>query len=189
MSIYESIEWTIYEESNGAVRLISNIVLDSQVFCHRTDTSKTSYNSSNSIYTSYANNYFYSDIKIWLNSTSKTIDQTHTNNQAFYYYAFNSAQKNKINKLGFNSNSNFDDFVYLSTSEAIEALENKKCNGTDYAMMQGLEVASDGAAAYYTSASGDANNMVKYVTANGEISSTYCYYSHIGIRPIIRMTL
>ena len=186
---YESIEWTIYEETDGVVRLISNIVLDSQVFCHRTDTSKTSYNSTNSIYTSYANNYFYSDIKIWLNSTSKTIDQTHTNNQAFYYYAFNSAQKNKINKLGFNSNSNFDDYVYLSTSEAIEALENKKCSGTDYAMMQGLEVASDGAAAYYTSASGDANNMVKYVTANGEISSTYCYYSHIGIRPIIRMTL
>ena len=187
---YESIEWTIYEESNGVVRLISNIVLDSQVFCHRTDTSKTSYNSSNSKYTSYANNYFYSDIKIWLNSTSKTIDQTHDNYQAFYKYAFNSAQKNKINKLGFNtSNSNFDDYVYLPTSEAIEALENKKCSGTDYAMMQGLKVESDGAAAYYTSASGDSGNMVKYVTANGEISSTYCYYSHIGIRPIIRMTL
>ena len=185
---YESIEWTIYEETDGVVRLISNIVLDSQVFCYRTDTSKMKYNT-NSIYTNYANVYFYSDIRIWLCSSSTTIGVTHNNSEAFYNYAFNSAQKNKINKLGFNSNSNFDDFVYLSTSEAIEALENKKCNGTDYAMMQGLEVASDGAAAYYTSASGDANNMVKYVTANGEISSTYCYYSHIGIRPIIRMTL
>ena len=94
-----------------------------------------------------------------------------------------------MNKVGFNSQSNLDDYISLPDSGAIEALENKKCSGTDYAMMQGLEVASDGAAAYYTSASGDANNMVKYVTANGEISSTYCYYSHIGIRPIIRMTL
>jgi len=62
--------------------------------------------------------------------------------------------------------------------------------GTDYAMIQGLEVQSNKACAYYSgSASGNGLDVL-IVNNKGEFSGiAQCNYTHIGIRPVINIIL
>ena len=187
---YEPIEWTVLEEADGKAKLVSNLVLDSQIFTFRTDTSKKQYHANNSMYTGYANTYFYSDIRIWLNSSVNTIDASFSNSSSFQNKAFNGYIGSFLEKLG-QATGKADDYITLFSEKYFDKLDTLVAKGTDYAKIQGLEVTSDNRAAYYTT-SGDSNigNLVKIVNENGEYTGTKaCYLSSVGVRPVINLKL
>jgi hypothetical protein len=185
---YEPITWTIISEANGKAKCVSNLVLDSQAYTNSLDQNKYLHNAVGNKYTSYANNYFYSDVRIWLNTNVQTIGYTSNNSHSFMNTAFNKTQLAKLAKLGRSNIESVDDYVGLINTSDVPT--NLQGYGTDYAMIQGLEVDSDKKCAYYSgSASGDGLDVL-IVNSNGEYSGTaQCNYTHIGIRPVINIVL
>ena len=187
---YEPIKWNILKEENGKVLIISDLILDSQDYNYtdKTRTGATDYQDNVTANTVYANNYMYSNIRGWLNTTfydtvfndleKENIETTLVDNSA-------SSTSNSTNKYAC-SNTN-DKMFLLSYAEANRYYVNKtsrKAQGTDYAKCQGLRVnTSYGNSCWWLrSPDYDYGNYFRYVNLDGVMGGKDVDSTHIGVR-------
>ena len=142
---YEPIKWNILKIENNKVLIISDLILDSQdYYSHSSRNGATDYQGNKTADIVNANNYMYSHIRSWLNTT-------------FYKTAFSTLEKeiiettevdNSASSTGDSSNeyacSNTRDKMFLlSYKEATtyySSESERQAKGTDYAKSQGLWV-------------------------------------------------
>lgn len=123
-----------------------------------------------------ANTYQYSDLRTWLNST-------------FYNAAFSDEEQNKMVKYEYDG---FSDAVYTLSEDDFEISIQKAAVPTEY-ISQKIDTCKDSTDAFYGYAPywlRNANNYCPYqvygMNYNGIIYNYVdCYYSHIGVRPVI----
>ncbi len=194
---FEPILWQIlsYDASTDKAVMLSKSVIDSQEY-YGGDSTRTVDGK-----TIYANNYEYSDIRMWLNS-------------AFYNSAFNSDEKAAIEATvldnsaysitysQYNSDNTTDNVWLLSYDESEKGdygfLSNseRQSFGTDYAEIQGLEKYNNGAywrlrtAAKYGLRfySGNMDLKTCGINCNGYdvyLGNCYVYDNSYGIRPAL----
>ena len=139
---YEPIAWTIISESNGQAVLLSNLILDAQTFQTQSFTQNGKYDSTTQK-TYYANSYYHSTIKNWLNNTFYKKAFT-TNEQSIVLTTTvdNSARStgNYKNPYGWSS---IEQNVYLLSTVEAQKLGDNQARvkvPTDYAMSQGVYV-------------------------------------------------
>ena len=147
---YEPIKWDILKTENNKALIISNLILDSQDYYYTRDlrTNVSDYQGNKSSGIVYANNYMYSHIRSWLNTT-------------FYKTAFSSLEKEIIETtLVDNSGSstgsssiffecsNTNDKIFLLSYKEVTTYYSSNTNmakmakGSDYAKSQGLYVST-----------------------------------------------
>lgn len=151
---YQPIKWNILTTSNNKAMIISELILDSQDYNYTASSrnSANDYQGNSTSSTTYANNYMYSHIRSWLNTT-------------FYDTAFTSLEKeiiditnvdNSASSTSSSSNSyacsNTNDKMFLlSYKEATTYYSSanlRTATGTDYAKAQGLYVYNSSSSTY-----------------------------------------
>lgn len=170
---YTPLKWDILNEDDDVVTLISNSILDNQMYRY--------YSSSP---TSDLILYYYSDIRNWLNDD-------------FYNLAFNSLEKNIMNIRSItnvdehngtvNEGTTFNDYVYLPSYTEILNYSNKNSFLlTDYAKIQNADTL------YMTRTNSDYDCQIYYYgpTSGFSYGSTIGFnYKNIttnfGIKPVI----
>ena len=177
--IYEPIEWDVLKFENGYAMLISNYVINTQVYS-TDDTNK--------------NNYELSRIRTWLNDT-------------FYSEAFSAAEKVFIQETNVDNsaattdstpnpyacNDTLDKVYLLSYQEANEEFYHsdaeRQAIASDYARCEGVYCATSSALAYccwmLRSPINNDAAKISYVDYDGNFNWHYYYSSLIGIRPVI----
>ena len=183
---YEPIEWRVLDVEKGKALIIANLILDGQQYCH----CENHYGFTHNGAWSSGNDYYLSEIRIFLNNH-------------FWSSAFNDAQKEIIETQTASITRGSTKYYYedkvelLSKNEAIEFMNTastKKCQGTDYAKVQGIVVDSK---------TGNSNWTLKglnehHYDTDGEYSDYVTYdgnydYSNVcvvrGIRPICYINL
>ena len=168
---FEPIKWTISVNNNGEVKLLADLILDSQAYCNSISDTAFTHNGS----TTTANGYLASDIRIWLNND-------------FYNLAFNDLEKALIVEAAYSPvNTTKKDNVGLFSKASFTNNTTITSTGTDYAKCQGLT------GSYYTSnqtsKDGDSARYVTIVTPTGGESAGLCYYNTIGVRPSVTIQL
>ncbi len=154
---YEPIKWNILKKETNKALIISELLLDSQDFNYTFDqrSNISDYQNTASTGTIYSNNYMYSHIRSWLNTT-------------FYDTAFDTLEKQIIETtLVDNSGSSLSEsteatYICSNTNDKIFLLSFKEANtyyssntarqtkGSDYAKSQGIYVdASSGNSHYW----------------------------------------
>lgn len=207
---YEPIEWIILNENGfyGKALLLSNLLLDSQVFYPSKSNGQFTHNGGSG----YANNYELSNIRKWLNDT-------------FYKTAFNDLQKEFIKTTLVDNSSTTNNisekYECNNTSDKIFLLSEKErysytflghgALGTDYAKCQGLYVYTED----YNFVSGYSSERFRtpcseppYGVSSYEFNTdygvlatavlgtdadcvfvSYAYSTYIGVRPAMWITL
>ena len=192
---YESIKWNILTTSNDKALVLSDLILDSQdyYYDYKDRSGDTDYQGNTTSSTVYANNYMYSHIRSWLNTT-------------FYETAFSKDEQNKIlttnvdnsaSSTSSSSNSyacaNTNDKMFLlSYKEATTycSSTSRQAQGSDYAKSQGLNVYSSntfnwkGKSDYWLrSPDGYDHSVADQIALNGDISFTCdVYETSYGVR-------
>jgi hypothetical protein len=182
---YNPIKWDILTTSDDNMALvISDLILDAQDYNYTNDerSSATDYQKNTSTGTVYANNYMYSHIRSWINTS-------------FYETAFSASEKQRIETttVDNSASSTWDDpneyacddtkdkMFLLSYKEAKDycSSDNKrKAQGTDYAKSQGLWVSTksgnNGNSCYwFRSPEDDDSYHATIVAFDGGIYSNY----------------
>lgn len=134
---YSSIKWNVLEESDGNIKIASELLLDSQEIYHENNNGKFDHNDGNG----YSNNYDLSNIRKWLNDN-------------FYNLAFTEVEKENIIKGNIYTDATpskytsgpVEDNIFLLNKNEASAFytsdEVRRAKGTDYAKIQGLHVNS-----------------------------------------------
>ncbi len=167
---FEPIKWTISVNNNGQVRMLANMILDSQAYCNSISTTSFTHNG----LTTTANSYLASDLRVWLNDD-------------FYNTAFSTTEKAIIVKSTYvpANTSKLDNVGLFKTSEFTSS--TLASQGTEYAKIQGL------AGSYYTASqstrTGDDSTYVFVATTGGTTTTAQCFYTSIGVRPAITINL
>ena len=198
---YEPIKWRILDKDSGFV--VSELLLDSQAYSNTVYTSSDNdevWNDKN--FTNYANDYYTSSIRQWLNND-------------FYNVAFSSMEKDMILKSLIDNSAFYptneldskpsDDNVYLLSfdeahnaeygfSSELEGDESRCTSGTDYAKCQGLSSRSrNGYHAWLLRSARLSSAWACFSDLNGDITCYYgpafVAYTDLGIRPAIRIDL
>lgn len=151
---YEPLTWRVLDSSTGLV-LCENII-DSQAYNNYILYSSNEYYG-NASKTYYANNYYYSSIRKWLNddfynttftdTQKKNIETTHLNNNCYSssYPQYNApASDDKVFLLSYDEERNSS---YGFSSSAATYDTARRAQGTDYAKCQGLWVSTS--SSYY----------------------------------------
>ena len=194
---YEAITWQVLEEENGEVLMISKYILDSQPF-QNTSSETVSTNGG----TTAANNYVYSNLRSFLNTTSYTssTDQVY-NNKSFQNYAINTEQRNIIVKTVYtlNESTTYADYFGILRTSYTEYFSGLKAVATEYAKIQGLQCVTSSNISYgnyWTSNSYYPTSVVtqgKYVytynTSGTKVSDKKTDNTSIGVRPAVRIKL
>ena len=185
---YEPLTWRVLDPSAGLI--VCDRVIDTQTYQNM-----TWYNQNDDHYyqgidsTVYCNDYATSDLRGWLNydfyETAFTEDQkaviqtTALNNDA---YSPDCAQYNSVG-----TNDNIFSLSYsdiCNEAYGFSTSSDRIAQGTEYAKYQGLEVISDGSAAWWLRSSSDSSRKVRIAgsqsaTYNDDTADTAC----IGVRP------
>ena len=194
---YEPIKWNILKTENNKALITSDLILDSQDYYYTSSSRSgaTDYQGNSTTDNVYANNYMYSHIRSWLNTT-------------FYDTAFSTLEKqiiettivdNSASTTSDSSNSyacsNTNDYIFLlSYSEATTYYSSstlRVAQGSDYAKSQGLCVSTSSNTignSYYWLRSPDYfyKYGANFVFDDGDIcylSSGLVYYTYTGVRP------
>lgn len=166
---YEPIKWRVLSPETGLV--ICESIIDSQHFYFKSNDRKPSGNT-----IIYPNNWAYSDIRTWLNSSffdtafteeeKDTIDTTELKNDAY-----------RAETSRFNAENTFDKIYLLSLDEITKNeygyesttwnSESRCMSGTDYALCQGLRVHENGYSFWRLRNAGDAYIDTCYINNNG----------------------
>ena len=183
---YEPIKWDVLDQEDGKLLVTSNIILDSQSFYHEMSEELFRHHEG----MGYANNYEFSDIRLWLNET-------------FYNEAFNEFKDNVIyttvidNSLASTLDSsnpytcnNTEDKIFLpSRFETHDYLTSSEliANGSDYAKSQGLYVALENDNAFWGLRTPYPNQpyQVRYITNDGSTSYDSINKTSLGVRPTL----
>ena len=193
----EPIKWRVLEEADGTYTLLSEYIIDKQVFYTSSD------NRTIGDQTIYANNYEHSTIREWLNN-------------AFYNKAFSSPEKGSIlttlvdnsasttasSTNPYFSNNTMDKVYLLSYQEATSSTygfstsdsssSTRTAVTTDYARAVGAYMNTStsyygNGSWYLRSPSGDYSINARIVYYDGRIGSSYVYNSNSGARPAIKI--
>jgi hypothetical protein len=188
---YEPIKWNILKIKNNKALIISDLVLDSQDYNDSTSYRRyvTDYQGNSDKGTIYSNNYKYSHIRSWLNTT-------------FYDTAFTTLEKEIIeitevdNSASSTSNSS-NSYACSNTNDKIFLLSYKEAKtyyssnsarcaqGSDYAKSQGLYVStlsSTSGNSYYWLRSPYYYSINDAFNVGGGIYSSNVYITYIGVR-------
>lgn len=184
---YEPIGWTILEDKDEKLILISDSILDSQDFCY----SKSIYEFSHNGGSGYGNNYELSDIRRWLNNN-------------FLNTAFNETEREKIVSSFVDNSSNttnketnsyscnsVNDKVYLLSYADVNRYyadsSNRSAFGTGYAKCQGLYTTKNSNSSWLLrSPYGENPDRALCVDTFGDAQyATNVFNTSIGIRPVI----
>lgn len=190
---WESIYWDVITSEKGENYLVTDKILDSQQYYagnHNSATSRSTYDDKETEKV-YDNNYKFSDLRGWLNTT-------------FYTLAFTSDEKNSIlesvidNSASSTGNASNryacadtnDKVTVLSYKEANDAsssgFSNLAAEATDYAQCQGVQVAS-GTSSWWTRSPSSYMTHVSLCNETGKMGSTRLatWYTEVGVRPAI----
>ena len=182
---YEPLKWRVLDPSAGLVMCES--IIDSQPYQNvvKWGGQENYYIGISSV---YANNYYESSIRFWLNND-------------FYYTAFSSAQMGNIKNTEMNNDAflgytqysaqSTDDPVFLlsyteaqNSSYGLSPESQRKAKGSDYAKCQGLRVTQDGYSYWWLRTAGDNSDKACYIYNAGAVGTDYYVYGTIvGIRP------
>ncbi|MFA7506614.1 MAG: DUF6273 domain-containing protein, partial [Bacilli bacterium] len=189
----EPIKWRVLEETDGTYTLLSEYIIDKQVFYTSSD------NRTIGGQTIYANNYEHSTIREWLNN-------------AFYNKAFtapekggiltsfvdNSASTTPSSTNPYFSNDTLDKVYLLSYQEATSSTygsstsSTRRAVTTDYARAVGAYMNTS--TSYYgngywwlRSPDNSNSSYAYYASVDGYFSSIYVDYSIYGARPAIKI--
>ena len=198
---YEAIKWNILKTENNKALIISDLILDSQDYYHSKDdrSGATDYQGNSTTDTVHANNYMYSYIRSWLNTT-------------FYETAFTSLQKQIIETTEVDNSvkttSNFsekyvnyvcpntnDKLFLLSYSEAktyYSTNDARKAQGSDYAKSQGLYLKTStdiGCSYYWHRSPNDSGTESALKVDNGGIYYDSVYSTRGGVRAVCWINL
>ena len=178
---FDPIEWNILTESNGQALIISNLILDSQIFNTVPELSGTQFDHNGG--KGYQNDYKLSDIRKFLIST-------------FYNTAFKSLQKLLIKNTSISDgvSSTNDKVFLLSKSDAntyYKTNSARLAKGSEYAKSQGLYVNlytdpkgySDWRLCSRFESSTISTSTSTAVSYTGEVSAATVYKTTYGIRP------
>ena len=180
----EPIKWRVLEEADGTYTLLSEHIIDKQVFY--------TYSGDRTIgdQTIYANNYEHSTIREWLNN-------------AFYNKAFSTPEKGSILTTNrYSSNTTIDKVYLLSYQEArssaygfstsTSSSSTRTAITTDYARAVGAYMATS--TSYYgngywwlRSPYSNHSSFAHSVRYDGNISSSHVPSSNHGARPAIKI--
>lgn len=191
---YEPIKWRVFDADKALA--VSEMILDSQAysnFAYKINSAgaeNTDNYFADSKGNNYANNYFESSIRVWLNSD-------------FYSAAFTEPEKEKIlmspvdNSAGkYGSDKTYDKITLLSYDD-VQTVEygfgsdtERIAKGTDYAKSQGLYVpeSSDGAF-WWLRTAGSFSYTACRVSNSGSVDEygNSVDFTNYGIRPVIRL--
>lgn len=198
---YEPVRWLILDPASGLVMCES--IIDSQPYNSyviTTGSAKTGYsywgNTAKSI---YANNYYYSSLRKWLN-------------EDFYNTAFNSSQKENIKSTAIKNNassskltkydapSSNDKIFLLSVTDVknkafgFSSDSTRRAKGTDYAKCQGLWVCEDAPDTGYSvwrlrnGGTDSSNNSLVSESGDYDGTEVYAFDTSAGIRPACSLT-
>ena len=208
----EPIKWKVLYNSDGTYLVMSNSILDSQCYYESSSerSGATDYQGNSTTITVYANNYKYSDIRTFLNTT-------------FINNAFTSEEQNiiqttivdnSVSSTGYSSNSyacedTQDKVFLLSASEATNtsygftsstsSTYTRYAKGTDYAKAKGLYELTDSTLGqgyslwWLRSPRSNNSSYLRSVYSSGTID----YYSNgwptfsssCGVRPALNINL
>ncbi len=187
---YEPIKWNILKTENNKALIISDLLLDSQDYNYTKNsrTNVSDYQDNTSTGTIYSNNYMYSHIRSWLNTT-------------FYNTAFSDLEKqiiettvvdNSVESTASTSNSyvcsnTSDNMFLLSSKEATTYYSSNSeriAQGSDYAKCQGLSVnTSSGNSNYWLrSPRSDNESRTNDINVNGGIAYLDTNQTQFGVR-------
>ena len=179
---YEIIEWNILEEKDNNLTIISNLAIDSQDYFPSNTITLVDHDG----VMAYENNYELSNIRKWLND-------------GFYNTAFNSLEKEIINKSlvknnyedNMYSSNDTNDYIYLLSDDEIHKyfskFEERECDGSDYAKSQGLEAVSDKCTWQLRTPYSTNPNYTLLLDFNGKIIHTEANSTFTGIRPVLNI--
>lgn len=199
---YEPIKWIVLDEKTGL--LLSADLLDAQSFSN-TVYQKTGEYYNNSDCSVYANDYYTSSVRNWLNNDfyncafsdkEKTCIKTTTLNNASYSIDYNKYDsKESSDKVFLLSYSDVTNASYGFNSDKYVSDDLRIAKGSDYSKAQGLYVESISGAQSYSywslRTAGSESAFSARVSPNGIVSSnSYVYYScYAGIRPAVQVNL
>ena len=187
---YNPIKWNILREDNEDILVVSELLLDAQEIYHEAKNDKFDRADGKN---GYANNYELSNIRKWLNDN-------------FYNTAFNAIEKadiktrtisNYTTPSKYASNETSDNVFLLSKDETKVTSyfandEARKAKGTEYAMIQGLEVntsiVNTGYSSWWTrtpSANSDYNSTIIYTDGSVDANGKNVNNTSLGVRPAI----
>lgn len=179
---YELIEWDILEEKDNNLTIISNLAIDSQDYFPSFSRELVDHDGT----MAWANNYELSTIRKWLN-------------EDFYNTAFNSLEKEMINKTlvqnnyednQFSSNDT-NDYVYLLSDVEVNKYynnnEERQCDGSDYAKCQGLGLLSNLSTWQLRTPYQSNANYTLLLDYSGKIIHTEANSAFAGIRPVLNI--
>lgn len=195
---WEPIYWDTLTSSEGESYLVTDKIIDSQQYYAGNSNSaieRSTYDGKETE-TVYDNNYKFSDLRGWLNTT-------------FYTSAFTSEEKNSIvesvidnsaSSTGNESNryacaDTKDKVTALSYKEATDSsseFTNYVTEATDYAKCQGLELDSSGRASWWTRSPGSYSmTFATSCNSDGRIGITRAatWYTDTGIRPAVHVLM
>lgn len=189
----EPIKWRVLEEADGTYTLLSEYIIDKQVFYTSRD------NRTIGDQTIYANNYEHSTIREWLNN-------------AFYNKAFSSPEKGSIlttlvdnsasttesSTNPYFSNNTMDKVYLLSYQEAISSTygfstsdsssSTRTAVTTDYARAVGADMSYYGNGYWWLRSPDFIDSIIAhYVDYDGYIFSNIVDNSNYGARPAIKI--
>ncbi|MBP5444584.1 MAG: InlB B-repeat-containing protein [Acholeplasmatales bacterium] len=181
---YEQIEWDIISETDDSIKIIANLVLDSQEFYETSQSTSFIHNGQDG----YSNNYKLSNIRKWLNNN-------------FYNTAFNDLEKEIMEIMTVDNSksttsqttyecANTSDLVTLlsyTEAEAYYGSNNMRCLATDYAKCQGVLTDYSGHkyATWLLRSPYSSASKVSTVNASGSFSNINTNYTNTGIRPVV----
>lgn len=193
---YEYIKWNIINSSASKLVVVSDLLLDSQEYSNVTSEERANvkdYQDNESTNIIFSNNYMYSSIRGWLNTT-------------FYNDAFNTLQKdvitastvdNSLESTGDSENEcvcqNTEDNIYLLSNKEVKEFytddSKRQATGTDYAKAQGLYVSSSQKSGYLLRSPYGENRRQSYmVYYHGKIDLDNCTTTSFGVRPVLTLT-
>lgn len=189
----DPIQWQVMEsDGNGHYIIQSTKILDNQTFYSKTG------NRTWEEGTIYPNNYVYSDIYKWLDSsivgkafgvTFNHLENTLVDNSAATTnspdnpYACNNVE-NSVFLFSYQDYLNPEHGYGTTTAED----STRQCKASDYAVINGVKVDSDQNGFYWTrSPSSSSSTYVWMVNQEGKIVNNSCNYTGIGVRPVMHI--
>lgn len=186
----EPIKWKIKEENNETITLISDVILDCQMYYSSTSTRTIDGNKI------YPNNYEYSDIRKWLNNDF--LNKAFT--EELQAYIATSVVDNSLSSTGDETNpyicNNTYDKIYLPSYKEMENIsyDTRQKQLTDYAKALGCYMNTS--SSYYNngyywlrSPYYDYSNYVRNVTYNGYVSTSNVSNPIVGVAPALTITI
>ena len=187
---YEPIKWDILKLEDNKALIISDLILDSQDYFYNTNNRNNieDYQGNSSTSTIYPNNYMYSHIRSWLNTTFYQTAFTTLEQQIIEIFSIdNSGSSTAGSRNKYLCDNTNDKMFILSYKEAntyYSSNDERISKGSDYAKSQGLYVSNTNSYYYLRSPNCRDSEYVRIVSIDGKSINSYNHINDtsIGVR-------